>query len=76
MVIQKRGRRGKDRLSPREKEVYDLVRANHTYVQIGKALGIKPKTVEMHYQHARDKLYAAPFVPLEPGDKPPGSNEP
>ncbi len=70
-MIQKRGMRGMDRLSPREKQIYKLVLSGTTYKQIGLELGIKPATVAIHYKNAIDKLNPPPFIPLQPNDEPP-----
>lgn len=43
-------------LSPREREVYDLLRTGLTNPQIAKLLYIEPSTVKVHTQHIYDKL--------------------
>ncbi len=44
------------RLSPRERQVVDLLVAGHTARRMGIALGISPRTVAKHLQNAYDKL--------------------
>lgn len=44
------------RLSPRERQVIDLLVAGCTAHRIGSVLGISPRTVSKHLQNAYDKL--------------------
>lgn len=44
------------RLSPRERQVIDLLVAGHTARRMGSVLGISPRTVGKHLQNAYDKL--------------------
>ena len=44
------------RLSPREREVLQLVAEGYTSAEIGARLGISPKTVEVHRGHISAKL--------------------
>jgi DNA-binding CsgD family transcriptional regulator len=56
-VASRRGRRGYgDELSPRELEVVALVTRGLTNRQIGKALFVSPKTIELHVGSAMRKL--------------------
>jgi DNA-binding CsgD family transcriptional regulator len=43
-------------LSPRERQVVDLLVAGHTAQRMGTVLGISPRTVGKHLQNAYDKL--------------------
>jgi non-specific serine/threonine protein kinase len=45
-------------LTERERQVADLVAVGHTNRQIGRALGIAEKTVEVHVHHVIAKLGA------------------
>jgi DNA-binding NarL/FixJ family response regulator len=45
-----------DRLSPREREVFQLVAEGHTNREMAEMLGIRPSTVETHRAHILDKL--------------------
>lgn len=45
-----------DSLSPREKEVLQLIAEEHTSVEIGNLLSISEKTVEKHRAHIMEKL--------------------
>ena len=45
-----------DRLTPREREVLQLVAEGHTTKQIAAALHVSVKTVETHRKHLMDKL--------------------
>lgn len=44
------------RLSPREREVLDMVAAGWTTKEIAGALGVSPRTVESHRAHLAEKL--------------------
>jgi DNA-binding CsgD family transcriptional regulator len=46
-----------DSLSPREKEIMQLVAEEHTSSEIGKILFISEKTVEKHRANLMDKLH-------------------
>ena len=43
-------------LTPREREVFDLVIQGQQYREIAAALGISPRTVEVHRAHLMEKL--------------------
>jgi DNA-binding NarL/FixJ family response regulator len=45
-----------ERLSPREREVFQLVAEGHTNREIAEQLGIRPATVETHRAHLMEKL--------------------
>jgi two-component system response regulator NreC len=53
-----RGRR-QDQLTPRETEVLRLIALGHTSVEIAKALGLSPRTVETHRARIHKKLALA-----------------
>jgi FixJ family two-component response regulator len=46
------------RLTPREKQVVGLIVGGRTNKQVGRELGISPRTVEVHRAHAMEKLDA------------------
>ena len=52
------------RLSPREREVLSLVVAGLTNKEIGRALGLSPRTVETHRAHLSAKLEADTLAQL------------
>lgn len=52
------------RLSPREREVMDLVIRGRTNKEIARALDISPKTVEMHRAHVMEKMEAESLAEL------------
>jgi DNA-binding CsgD family transcriptional regulator len=43
-------------LTPREREILDLLAAGATNAQIAASLGISPATVRKHLEHAYEKL--------------------
>ena len=45
-----------DRLSPREREVFQLVAEGHTNREVAELLGIRPATVETHRANILEKL--------------------
>ena len=45
-----------DRLSPREREVFQLVAEGHTNRQMAEMLGVRPSTIETHRAHILEKL--------------------
>jgi DNA-binding NarL/FixJ family response regulator len=45
-----------DRLSPREREVFQLVAEGHTNREMAEMLGVRPSTIETHRAHILDKL--------------------
>ena len=45
-----------DRLSPREREVFQLVVEGHTNRQMAEMLGVRPSTIETHRAHILEKL--------------------
>lgn len=47
-----------NRLSPRESQVLAMVIAGERMKEIGRAMGISPRTVESHSNHIRLKLGA------------------
>jgi two-component system response regulator NreC len=47
---------GKDRLTPREREVLRLIALGHTSVEIAAALGLSPRTIETHRARIHRKL--------------------
>jgi len=47
---------GPSRVTPREREVFVLAAQGYTAKEIGKSLGISPRTVEAHRRHIKDKL--------------------
>ncbi|KQP13711.1 response regulator transcription factor [Pseudorhodoferax sp. Leaf267] len=51
-------------LSPREREVLGLIVGGLTNKEIGRALGLSPRTVEAHRAHLFDKLEAASLAHL------------
>lgn len=51
-------------LSPREREVLRLIVEGLTNKEIGRALGLSPRTVEAHRAHLFDKLQAASLAQL------------
>ena len=51
-------REGERALTPREREVLDLVAQGLTTPRIANELGIRPSTVRTHVEHAREKLGA------------------
>ncbi len=51
-------------LSPREQEVLDRVVAGRSNKQIGQALGLSPRTVEIYRHNARHKLGARNTIDL------------
>lgn len=53
-----------DRLSPREREVFELMVAGHTSESIGRMLFISRRTVEAHRQHITRKLQAHTMIDL------------
>jgi DNA-binding NarL/FixJ family response regulator len=58
VATERTGARGAE-LTPRERDVLDLVVAGRTSVQIGEALGIGVKTVEGHRSNLMQKIGAA-----------------
>lgn len=44
------------RLSPRQAEIFALLTKGHTSKQVGKALGLSPRTVDMHRAHILERL--------------------
>ncbi len=46
-----------DRLSPRERQVLELIEAGFTQIQIATQLGIARGTVKMHRRHVQEKLH-------------------
>lgn len=50
------GSTGKDRLTPREREVLRLIALGHTSVEIAAALGLSPRTIETHRARIHRKL--------------------
>jgi two-component system response regulator FixJ len=46
------------RLTPREREVLDLVAAGASNKEAGRRLGISPRTIEVHRARIMDKLGA------------------
>jgi len=53
-----------DRLTPREMEVLRLLLGGHSNKGVGLALGISPRTVEVHRLRCREKLQAATTAEL------------
>jgi two-component system, LuxR family, response regulator FixJ len=49
---------GRDRLTPRELEVLELIANGHSNKEAGRRLGISPRTVEVHRAHILDKTGA------------------
>ena len=45
-----------DRLSPREREVFQLVAEGHTNREMAELLGVRPSTIETHRAHILEKL--------------------
>ena len=45
-----------ERLSPREREVFQLVVEGHTNRQMAELLGVRPSTIETHRAHILEKL--------------------
>jgi DNA-binding NarL/FixJ family response regulator len=45
-----------DRLSPREREVFQLVAEGHTNREMAEVLGVRPSTIETHRAHILEKL--------------------
>ena len=45
-----------DRLSPREREVFQLVVEGHTNRRMAELLGVRPSTIETHRAHILEKL--------------------
>jgi two-component system response regulator FixJ len=50
--------RGVERLTPREREVLDLLTAGASNKEAGRHLGISPRTIEVHRAHIMEKLGA------------------
>jgi two-component system response regulator NreC len=48
--------RGRDRLTPREREVLRLIALGHTSVEIAEKLGLSPRTIETHRARIHRKL--------------------
>lgn len=51
-------------MTPRQSEVYELVRAGCSQNEIAASLGIYPKTVEAHVSSIRRELGVPPHRPL------------
>jgi DNA-binding CsgD family transcriptional regulator len=50
--------KGIERLTPRERQVLDLLTAGASNKEAGRRLGISPRTVEVHRAHIMEKLGA------------------
>jgi DNA-binding CsgD family transcriptional regulator len=51
-------------LTPREKEVFDVISQGLTHREIGDMLGISPRTVEVHKGRVMEKLGAKTLAEL------------
>jgi FixJ family two-component response regulator len=51
-------------LTPREREVMDHVVAGKTSKEVGRALGVSPRTVEIHRMRVMDKMQAGSLAEL------------
>jgi DNA-binding CsgD family transcriptional regulator len=49
---------GRDRLTPRELEVLELIANGNSNKEAGRLLGISPRTIEVHRAHIMDKTGA------------------
>jgi two-component system response regulator NreC len=47
---------GRDKLTPREREVLRLISLGHTSVEIAEKLGLSPRTIETHRARIHRKL--------------------
>jgi RNA polymerase sigma factor (sigma-70 family) len=52
------------RLTPREREVMDLIVAGKSNKEAAAALGVSPKTVEVHRAHVMDKLQVSALAEM------------
>jgi two-component system response regulator FixJ len=55
---------GRDRLTPREYQVLELIAGGASNKEAGRVLGISPRTVEVHRAHVMEKLGAKNSVDL------------
>jgi two-component system, LuxR family, response regulator FixJ len=55
---------GRDRLTPREYQVLELIAGGSSNKEAGRLLGISPRTIEVHRAHIMDKLGARNSVDL------------